>query len=365
MNDNIKDVFFALIRGGLWEQSVELSSFSPFNADALYQLADEQSVVGLIAAGFEHVVDIKVTKQQALPFLKHIFSIENSNTEKNYFISWLWKRLKEERIDVVLVKGQGVAQCYERPQWRSSGDIDLLLNADNYEKAKDVLSPIAQTIHTEKQTVKHLGLTIQNVTVELHGTFHTGLSRKLDSILDVVQDEMFTNRLLRDWENNHTFISLPSPDCDVIFVFSHILQHLYKGGIGLRQICDLCRLLWTYSKDIDPYLLSSRLHEMGIRKEWDAFMAFAVDYLGLPKECALFYTEPKPKQSRRIASFIMETGNFGRSRDNSYREKDSPVIFRKCITLWRQVQDNIRLSRISSRNAIRFTFGFVLSQIDN
>lgn len=365
MNDkNTIDAFFSLLKGGLWEQRVYLVPFSPIDADALYKLADEQSVVGLVSAGIEHVEDTRLTKHQALPFLKRVVSTESNNTEMNSFISWLWDRLKEEQVSLALVKGQGIAQCYERPQWRSAGDIDLLLDPNDYEKAKSILFPIAQSVHPEKKVVKHQGLTILSLTVELHGTLHTGLSRRLDSVVDAVQDEMFRKGLFRKWDIDHTQIFLPSPDCDVIFIFTHILQHFYKGGIGLRQICDLCRFLWTYKDAINRPLLMDRLQSMGIMREWRSFMAFAVEYLGLPEQVAPFYSQPMPVVTRRIASFVIASGNFGRSRDNSYREKGYPILIRKFITLWHQIKDNISLFRISPINSLRFIFGYILSQIE-
>ena len=38
-------------------------------------------------------------------------------------------------------------------------------------------------------------------------------------------------------------VFLPAPDCDVVFLFTHILHHFFFEGIGLRQFCDLCRFL--------------------------------------------------------------------------------------------------------------------------
>lgn len=39
----------------------------------------------------------------------------------NYFIGVLTDKIKEADIGAVLMKGQGVAQCYERPLWRVAG----------------------------------------------------------------------------------------------------------------------------------------------------------------------------------------------------------------------------------------------------
>ena len=117
--------FYALIRAGLWEQDILLLPFEPLDFDALFKLANQQSVVGLIAAGLEHVVDRKVTKPEVIPFLKTVYSLENRNKEINRFINELYRKMWTASIIPVLVKGQGVGQCYERPQWRAAGDVDL------------------------------------------------------------------------------------------------------------------------------------------------------------------------------------------------------------------------------------------------
>ena len=47
--------FLALVRAGLWEEEVQLSSFGDIDYKEVYRLAEEQAVVGLVVAGFEHV----------------------------------------------------------------------------------------------------------------------------------------------------------------------------------------------------------------------------------------------------------------------------------------------------------------------
>ena len=64
-------------------------------------------------------------------------------------------------------------------------------------------------------------------------------------------------------------------------MFTHILQHFYKGGIGLRQICDWCRLLWMYRTELDLAKLEGRLRRAGLMTAWKAFGAFSVEYLGM------------------------------------------------------------------------------------
>ena len=335
-----RQVFFSLLRAGLWEQPVQLSGMGEVDFDGLFRVAEEQSVVGLVAAGLEHVEDRKITKPQALPFLKKVFAAETRNAEMNRFVADLFTKLRKAGIQAILVKGQGIAQCYERPQWRSAGDVDLLLDAENYEKAKSFLSPLASSVDKEVAENKHLGMTIDSWKVELHGTLHGHISKVADAVVDQVQEEMLSQGAFRIWKNGETDVPLPASDCDVVFIFSHILQHFFLGGIGLRQICDWVRLLWTYRGSIDRNLLESRIREMRLMTEWKAFAALAVDYLGLPPEAMPFYDSSArwKRKAHRISAFILRVGNFGHNRDSSIYTK-YPYLVYKAISFGRHVGD--------------------------
>lgn len=55
--------FFELLRAGLWEKDARLSQYKNIDYSAVMRLAEVQSVVGLVAAGLEHVMDVKVPQQ--------------------------------------------------------------------------------------------------------------------------------------------------------------------------------------------------------------------------------------------------------------------------------------------------------------
>lgn len=356
-------MFFALLRAGLWERGVRLLPYETpgrkgqsgsFDTEAVYKIANEQALVGVIAAGFEHVEDRKMQKAEVLSFLKKAFSLEGKNTDMNKFVAKIMGMLQAQGINAVLVKGQGVAQCYERPLWRHVGDVDLLLDAENYEKAKAFLSGIASEVEKEDVEKKHLGMHFGKWTLELHGTLHNLFGKHSNAILDSIQDEMFRREHFRLWDNNGTVISLPAPDYDVILVFSHIIQHFFSAGIGLRQICDWCRMLWTFRSELDLQLLESRIREMGLLSEWKAFAAYAVDFLGMPVEAMPLY-DPAPRWSRkarRINRFVLYMGNFGHNRDRSYYLKYNFLI-RKSISLCYIFFDFLVYLPIFPKDAVR------------
>lgn len=350
--DNNQKAFFELLRAGLFPDHgegvmVHDTLFMDVNWGKVYQIAQEQSVQGVVLQGIEELraknIELSVPKVLLLQWIGEVQLIEQRNKEMNIFLARLIEDLKSEGIRCALVKGQGIAQCYERPLWRSSGDIDLLLDEENYFKASSYLPNRADQVKENRMDIKHFEMSFGTWVVELHGTLHGEWSRRVDRVIDDLQVDSFRKNNFRIWKNNNVEALLPSPDVDVLFVFSHILQHFFIGGIGLRQICDWCRLLWTFRTSLNQELLESRIREAGLMSEWKAFGAFAVVYLGMPVGAIPLYSDDSrwKRKASRLLDFVMETGNFGHNRDESYKMK-YPVVIRLFISFWRRVKDTYK-----------------------
>ena len=358
LNNNQK-AFFALVRAGLWESEVRLLPFDSIDFCDVYRIAEEQSVVGLVAAGLEHVVDVKVPQEIALIFVGSALQLEQRNLAMNDFVAKLIEQLRKEDIYAILVKGQGIAQCYERPLWRASGDVDLLLSDANYQRAKQFMLPQAAEVEQEYSTFKHTGMTLKNgFVVELHGSLYSRLSKRIDRGIDALQKDVFCGCNVRSWEDGKTQVFLPGVDEDVMFVFTHILHHYYVEGIGLRQICDWCRLLWTYKDSLNRGLLESRVREMGLMSEWKAFAALAVDWLGMPVDAMPLYSVSR-RWSRKggiILEFVLECGNFGHNRKKTLRKS---FLGGKIASVWRKMRDFGRHARVFPWDSVKFFFHFL------
>lgn len=359
-----QEAFFELVRAGLWPNDNHNHNdnhvlFKDVDWGKVYQLAEEQSVMGLVTAGIEantnrtDATNINIPQEWVLQFIGSTLQIEQQNKDLNAFVAKLMEKLRKEDVYAILVKGQGIAQCYEKPLWRASGDVDLLLSLDNYEKAKKVLIPQAEDVESEYKSLKHQGMTMQGgFVVELHGTLHSRLSRRVDRVVDKAQKSVFYGGEVRSWMNGNTSVFLPSPDNDVIFVFTHILHHFFIEGVGLRQICDWCRLLWTYREKLDKKLLEQRLKKAGIISEWMAFAALAVDWLGMPVDAMPLYSSDKKwsRKAEKIMSFVLESGNFGHSRE---------AATGKLHSVWLKTKDFARHSLVFPWDSIKFFFHFV------
>ena len=355
-----QQAFFELVKTGLWGNgNPDIRIDGATDWQEVYRLATEQSVLGLVLDGLEHS-DEKPPQIMLLQWIGEVQMIEQRNKEMNVLIADLIENLRKEDIYTILLKGQGVAQCYEKPLWRCSGDIDLFLSNDNYQKAKSFLMPLASEIEKEYLWEMHLGMCVDGWVVELHGSLYCGLSSRIEQELDKVHHDTFFGGAVRSWNNNGTQVFLLKAENDVFYVFSHILQHFFMEGIGLRQICDWCRLMWTYKETLNYGLLESRIKRAGLMSEWKAFGAFAIEYLGFPKDSMpLLDVRSKKedvrwrKKADRIMEFILKSGNMGHNRDMSHFSK-FPYLIRKCVSMGRRIGDLINHARIFPLDSLRF-----------
>ena len=311
------EVFFSLLMAGLWTDIESADMRNQGFAESVdwgevYQLAEEQSVIGIVLAGIEHS-NVKPPQELLLQWIGEVQMLEQQNKAMNGFVAELIEKLRTAEIYSLLLKGQGIAR------------------------------------------EKHLGMTIDGFVVELHGTLRSGLSSRVEKGLDEIKKAAFCEGKVRSWSNGGTQVFLLNADEDVVYVFTHMLQHFFKEGLGLRQVCDWCRLLYRYRSELDLRLLESRIRRMGLLSEWKAFGAFAVEYLGMPVESMSFYSDEQKwkKKADKICAFILEVGNMGHNRDMSYFEK-YPYLIRKVCSMGRRSGDLMRHARIFPLDSLSF-----------
>lgn len=365
-NKNI-DTFLVLVKTGLWDmwESVSGEGLAVGGSD-VFRFAEEQSVIGLIAAGLNKLPTSNLSLTEKLSLLGKCQLVEQRNEAMNQFIARLVGRMNEAGIKVLLVKGQGIAQCYEKPLWRSAGDVDLLLDRDNYNKAKVFLAPLSEETLSEDVAKRHLSIQLSGFTIELHGRMPFVLSRRADRVIDeVIADSLpgigGKQPSVRVWKNGNSDIYLPNADNDVILVFTHYLHHFFIDGVGLKQICDWCRLLWTYRDEIDRPLLESRLRAMRLMTEWKAFASLAVDSLGMPEEAMPFYGKRYRRRGEKVLSHVLKSGNLGHNNNQKYRSKLSKPLA-NTVTFFRRIGDFAKFTFIFPIDSPKFFITYVFSK---
>lgn len=84
---------------------MRLSPYGEIDFAEVLRLSEEQSVVGLVVAGIEHITDGKPQKKDVLQFIGRTVQLEQRNQAMNYFIGVMVEKMREAGIYTVLVKG--------------------------------------------------------------------------------------------------------------------------------------------------------------------------------------------------------------------------------------------------------------------
>lgn len=113
----------------------------------------------------------------------------------------------------------------KRPLWRSCGDVDLFFDANNYERAKTLLTPLATSVEPEEKRKKHLAMIIDSWLVELHGLMPTEISRRINVGVEKVQSDIFENGGVRIWNNDG--VEVPESSRFLTFNYTRVLEDVY------------------------------------------------------------------------------------------------------------------------------------------
>ena len=344
---NSDKLFFDILRKGLWGKS-EVDTLCSVDEQVWREvlwLSFSQTVAGIISDGLSNCSQGVVPRPIAMKLISASVSTEHRNQQINAKIAQLIPEFVKAGVPVVVVKGQAIAQCYKNPFSRMPGDIDLIVKPEDYERAKTIIRGLSGEEGTDDSGVKHFAATVGDIEVEVHGTVHTSLSSKVNDMLDEMQAEVLADGGSCVWNCNGVDVKVPSADFDALYIFLHLLQHFFCGGLGLRQLGDMAMALHTHKGEIDEQKLIERLERMKLVSEWKAFITFLVNYLGLPEQEAPLYDDKYTKQADRIWKYIRKTGNFGKNKSRRYGTNSS-YLLRKAESLIRNTNsfaDHIQL----------------------
>lgn len=308
-----EEVFFSVVRAALWKTPVEVpQGFADWNK--VLKLAKAQTLTGLVADVLLGNAEIRTQlPEQAVAKLQG--AVRNNMLMHNLLNNTLIlvvSKLRENGVESVLLKGQGIARNYPVPELRQCGDIDLYVGEENYEKAYDILAPIASDLDDKSvlEVGKHFHFKVGIVTVEIHRYAITDAYESTNKVLQRYAAEGL-NHNLRTFDFAGTPVHTPSDDFNAFYIFYHLWHHFMAGGVGLRQFCDWMMFLHARSKTLSVDYLKGLLSEMDVMQAWQKLGCLLVNYLGLPAEEFPCYDAKAGKNVGRVLKHILAEGNFG------------------------------------------------------
>lgn len=312
-----EEVFFSLLRNAFWGAPVEISDgFADWAGVA--RTAKVQSVLGVAGDVMLSDSSIASAMSQELKTKIKTFMMANIMThgKLNGVLVKVVSELSASGIRSVLLKGQGLAQYYPKPEMRQCGDIDLYVGLDQYSASYDVLQPLATKIDDRKalEVGKHYDFFVGKVSVEVHRYSERYPTARLDRIYQEISKKGLSEALVPMVFSGQE-VNTPSDVYNAFYIFSHIFHHFLTSGLGSRQLCDWMLFLRQRSSYIDMDSLREILSRLDMMKPWQAFGCVLVKYFGMPADLFPFYDSSQEHKAEKILRRLLDEGNFGQQRD--------------------------------------------------
>jgi hypothetical protein len=324
--------FFALLRAGLWNKEPDDGCFplTPEVWKRMYVLARKQTVAGIVYDGIMRLpVDHFPPKDLLLEWAVLVARFEDLNTKMNREAGELYALFAENRIEVFLMKGQGVAACYDNPLHRMCGDIDWSFpDKENFDRANRLIE--RRQIKVERDPGFSTSYAWKGFLVEHHRHLLDISNPFLSDYLRRMQQEEQLRSIYLDVDGQQ--IALPSPVLTHLSVNSHILKHLLAFGISVRQLCDSARVCSSYHSEEERTSLKEIYRKLGIYHWIHLLNHLLVSYLGMPEEYLPFPLIPQQKADWMMQD-MLQSGNFGFYGGPFSKETDDPQVKRKHVWL--------------------------------
>lgn len=380
-----------LVRLGLWGNAKadihakEILSHLPDDEwERIFKISIEQAVA---AVAFDGILALKdcsdgqtVAQKDPLPprplYLKwaaRTSMIEDANKRLDETIGKLNALYTCNGLHPVLLKGQGLAANYMTPLHRQCGDIDVFFGMKEWAAACKML--------TDKGIKQHGPCSATHAGFFLDKCVYTENHRRILRMYNPLTNRRLNN-YVKEWHPEkvempegtvHENIALPLPPVtfNSVYTFLHLFHHYVTGGVGLRQICDWCRLLYVRHNDIDREEFMQMMMKMRILKAAKAFGYIAVEYLGLAAEYLPFSIDTEKSEEKtngdRIISEIFVKGNFGQYDPVSGKRPDK-YWAGKWFTFKRILKESRNVRFISAGEAfwspIILTTDFIKNQLN-
>jgi hypothetical protein len=260
----------------------------------------------------------------------------------NSTLNQIVEALNAENLPSVLLKGQGVAQNYRKPESRSCGDIDIYIGRENFAKGCDIIRNLNKEEQTDTpESEQHMHLELNGVVIEVHKIASEINQRSKAGDFEKWTNEATISHLDTFYENQGTRINLPEPTFNAFFILYHAIRHMFSEGIGYRQICDWAMFLHKNHQRINTEELKKKLKEYRLTAIWREFGILAHKVIGLPKEEIPLYPEKDESGiTEELTRHIFISGNFCRYDSDRRNPNEKNYLKRK----WRSFR--IQSSRL-------------------
>ena len=319
LKDSVTDIYFRFIQFslGIYEgkEFLDGSALKDLDWVAFYEFAKKQTLVGVVFDGIQ-----KLLKETApsLELLMRWFGINQKIMQRNNVLNEatvaIYNKVKDSGYSCCILKGQGNAVMYPNPLIRIPGDVDVWVNAGR-DEIRSLAHSLAENAngHVDDESLNHIGLTVNGITVELHSTpgFMANFvyNRRLQRWLKQNVDEQCSNMVALP--NDAGLVAVPTHSFNIVYQLYHLYHHYFYEGVGLRQVMDYYFVLVKSEERRvkNSITLEREFKHLGFWKFAVAMMFVLHKVMGMQKDKMVAPMDAN--RGQMLLDDILNGGNFG------------------------------------------------------
>lgn len=226
-------------------------------------MAKTQDVAGLIYSSISKTEYVDTQDKNRIEEFKRAVVFSNLNQIK--FINEVKKLIKAldcSGKDIILLKGLVLRNYYPRAEYRTMGDVDILVRREEFDCIKDILE-CNQWKELEPEIKEGINITFMNKDgyhLELHNRLiHTGHYKGSVDFDNYVWKNIIK---IDDYSNIY---SLGETDF-LLHICTHMGFHQKYNGFGVRYLCDLVFFIENNLEKVDWKFFNEEIKFQGLTK---------------------------------------------------------------------------------------------------
>lgn len=307
------DLFLELVQVSLGTRDKLSRTPDKQEWEQLFKVANIQTLLGITLTGIQNYTSTPLLYKWCGWSMK-IKAIHQTHVEA---LGKVNTHLREKGIVPVFMKGLICGRRYPTPELRQCGDIDFVVREDQYESTLAALEEIATVKHDLKH--EHHGMAwIDKVQLEPHFKIHNYQNPSNDKTMKDIQQELFTTESWVTATIGTSTVACFPPELEGMFLVSHMVNHVFAEGLGLRQVIDFafwCKENQT-NASFDKQKYFNYLDKMHMRRAGRIFGRIAEIVVNLPSGwgCMEALSEQETRFTQKLLDDILKVGNFARGQ---------------------------------------------------
>ncbi len=224
----------------------------------------------------------------------------------------LTRALEQAGVPALVVKGAVCRSLYPSPDLRPSSDEDILIPPELQSAAESVLMKLGYRLAQEEENPEDPVRTWyrDQLRVELHRSLCGALTIAGQTV-EPWFDGCFSRSMV--WNVGEGEVLTLGIKDHMLYFLLHYYKHFLAGGVGIRQLCDICLFAGRFGVEMDWTELWQVLEQLSLDCLVWNLIDLGIRYLGLDPQAV-----PEPPRSLRADSEallldMLDAGVFGSS----------------------------------------------------